>query len=459
MSLTAIVFWALYSCGLLAALIRPIVGIVIYILVYHLNPEDQWWGESVRALGMRTSLVAAIATTIGILMHEQDFALSGRQITLPIRLFVLFSLITIASIAWGPAATDRSYVQVEKFAKVIVFVVLLATCVRTPAHYHLVILAWLAGVLYIGYEANGGVGEYSSGRLTGGLGGSDFADSSGLAVHLVASLPLAGAMIFIARRWWTRGLMLLIGALAVNTIILTRTRNALVGFGALLLVGLLSLPRRFRLAGLLAIVGGAAMTIHLADEKWWHRMETMTDFQDDASAAARIDYWKAAAQMAADYPLGIGIGKFHLTVMDYVDGLAIERSAHSTFMTCLAELGSPGLLLFLAIVGLCMRRMSRISRRMPPELMSPEVRIGGRAVGFHYAWHAMAIRTALAGYLACGLFTTRLWAADLWMLLGLAACLDRLSQEAIEEARAPAEEAVSAPPPADGAIPCPAAAL
>ena len=39
----------------------------------------------------------------------------------------------------------------------------------------------------------------------------------------------------------------------------------------------------------------------------------------------------------------------------------------------------------------------------------------------------MALRAGLAGYLACAMFTTRLWAEDLWILLGLSICLGSAS--------------------------------
>ncbi len=443
MSLTALAFWLVYSVGLCAALTRPIVGVMLYILVYHLNPEDQWWGDSISALGMRTSLLAALATTIGLALRNPRFALSGKQLTVSVKLLLIFTVLAIGSLAWGPPATDRSYVQIEKFTKVVLFVLLMISCVRTAAHYQLVVLAWAAGVFYIGYQALGGVGLYSSGRLTGGLGGSDFADSSGLTVHLVASLPLIGVMAFVARRWWSRGAALVVGALAVNTIILTRTRSALFGFAALLVVGVLSLPRRYRLKGIFAIGLGTLLSLQLADPGWWKRMQTLQDFREDASATARLQYWKAAIEMAADYPLGIGIGKFHQMVDEYVAGLSIERSAHSTFMTCLAELGWPGLILFLTIIVVVMRRMGWIIGRSPYSSSFIDLHVWRWRSRFHFGWHAMALRTALAGYLACGLFTTRLWAADLWMLLGLAACLYRLArEEARSEVEAPEPSAV-----------------
>jgi hypothetical protein len=69
---------------------------------------------------------------------------------------------------------------------------------------------------------------------------------------------------------------------------------------------------------------------------------------------------------------------------------------------------------------------------------------------FHLGWHAVALRAALLGYLACALFTTRLFAEDLWLLVGLSMCLSNVSRymhgEAAEEAQAePAEDVAPTP--------------
>jgi len=53
--------------------------------------------------------------------------------------------------------------------------------------------------------------------------------------------------------------------------------------------------------------------------------------------------------------------------------------------------------------------------------------VAQRPMRFHLGWHAMALRTALVGYLACGLFTTRLYTEGFWILVGLACCLDNVA--------------------------------
>ena len=51
MSITAAAFWVTYIIGTCVAVAMPATGVALYVLVYHLNPEFQWWGESIRRCG------------------------------------------------------------------------------------------------------------------------------------------------------------------------------------------------------------------------------------------------------------------------------------------------------------------------------------------------------------------------------------------------------------------------
>jgi O-antigen ligase len=446
MSLTELAFWIAYVAGTGAAVFNPAAGVALYVVVYHLNPEYQWWGTGLRALGLRTSLTVAAAIAIGILVRRPRLLHGARQFPLAMILAILLGIIAAGTLVWGLGTVERSEYQAVKFAKLLVLLLILIRCIRTPTQYHAVILAWLLGVLYLGYQAQGGAGHTEVGRLTGGIGGPDFTDSSGLAVHLVATLPLVGAVFFMARTWWGRAFALVTGALAVNTIIMTRTRNVLVGLAGLAVVSVLSLPRGYRVKGLAAVVVGTLLAVQLTDPAWWQRMSTVNTYQQDPAITNRFVYWRAALQMARDYPFGIGLGNFHYKVMEYVPGLTITRSAHNTLLTCLAELGWLGLLLFLGVLGVTLTRLTQV-RRMALELPEhAQIRFYRWTTRFHLGWHATALRMALVGYLGCALFTTRLFAEDLWLLLGLAACLHNVAKhQAGEREHATAPERAPAP--------------
>ncbi|MEW6252644.1 MAG: O-antigen ligase family protein, partial [Planctomycetota bacterium] len=419
MSLTGVTFWIVYIAGVCGALLNPILGVALYVLVYHVNPETQWWGGAVRELGLRCSLIVAVATGAGMLLRPAALLHGARQFPAPYVLAILFGLVALASLGWGVGVSERGAYQAEKFVKLMIILFILLRCVRTPAHYQLVVLAWLAGVTYLGYQASGGVGRSASGRLTSGIGGPDFEDSSGLAAHLIATLPLIGAMFFMCRTWLGRGLTLVTGALAVNTLVMTRTRNAVVGLVVVVFATLLGLPRGYRLKGFAAALVGTLLAVQLTDPAWWQRMRTIAQYETDASATGRLAFWRAAVQMACDHPLGIGLGNFHQTVMEYIPDLTIERSAHSTVIACLAELGWGGLFLFVLIVVAVLLRLAGVRRaaRGVPDFQ--DVRVLTRPARFHLGWHALALRAGLLGYLACALFTTRLFAEDFWLLIGL----------------------------------------
>jgi putative inorganic carbon (HCO3(-)) transporter len=423
MPLTAIVFWLIYFGGLCAAIVCPVVGVTLYIFVYHLNPPTQWWGESFAASGIRPALTVAIATLLGALLRRPRLENGARQFALPMILALLLFSWALLSLSWAGELSPRAYYLAEKLVKVAVFMLLLVRCVRRPAEQMLVMLAWIFGVAYIGYQAYGGTGYVAGGRLTAGLGGPDFAESSGLAVHLVASLPILGAMFFTARSWWVRLLLMAAGTLAVNAIIMTRTRNAVFGLLAMALLALFWLPRGYRLKGLLAMGAAALAGLQLTDPGWWARMRTIRDYQRDPSAAGRLVYWQAAWELALQEPFGIGLGQFESRVQEYTPHEPSPHSAHNTFLECLAETGFPGALLFTATVLAALLALGRLRRRSSEFPSDLTVHLWWLPVRFHLAWQAMALQCALVGYLACGMFTTRLWAEGFWILIACSCSL------------------------------------
>lgn len=427
MPLTEVFFWLVFIGGTCAALVQPVVGVLLYILVYHLNPEYQWWGENVRAVGLRTSFTIVGATVVGLLIRRPKFDPGAGQFPLPLVLMITLAVYALTTLLVGDQAGERGAYQAEKFVKITIFVVILVRCVRTPAHFHLAIIAWLAGVVYICYQAWGQVGVSRSGRLDWGLGGPDFAESSDLSAHLIATLPMIGAMFFMSRHWSGRTVSLIAGALAVNTLIMTRTRNAIVGLLAMSVAAICALPRGYRAKGLAALVVGAGLAAQLADPGWWRRMSTLTEYRNDPAVMDRFRFWGAAVEMARDNMFGIGIGNFQERVRDYVPNLSVPRSAHNTYLECLAELGIPGFTILLTLIGVTLWRLSMIRRIAAIIQPAADLRDSHWSARFDLGWHAMGLSVGLVGYLACGMFTTRLWAEDFWMLIGLVCCLSNIA--------------------------------
>jgi len=78
------------------------------------------------------------------------------------------------------------------------------------------------------------------------------------------------------------------------------------------------------------------------------------NFNKDENLLIRFELWKRSLKMTEDYPLtGVGVGNFYRTNVHYKDnslGRWDSENTHNYYLQVLAELGVPGLLLFLALL-------------------------------------------------------------------------------------------------------------
>jgi O-antigen ligase len=431
MSPTELVFWLVFVSGAIGALFNPTYGVVLYVLIYSLNPETQWWGYHINLLGLRTSFTVAVVTAIGMVLNWRSMRGSQTQIPLSfigMGIFLLYAF-TASTSGLQPLGSDRSQFILMKLFKVLIFIFMMIRVVRTAKHFKWLVWSWMAGTIYIGYQAWSGVGVKLSGRLTGGLGGPDFSASGGLAAHLVMMIALAGFMFYTSKSIRGRVCALLAAGFAVNTIILTRTRNAFPGFVVLIVFGMMRLPRGLRLKCLAGIVCGLGAAFYLTDAGWWDRMRTMQEVDTDTTITSRFDYWNAAMEMARNHPFGVGVSNFRTNVQNYLTDLRTGRSAHSTYFECLAELGYPGLIIFLGVLATTFWQFGRAravgNRWYSMEQSNPE--LAGELRDFLLM--ATANEVAMAGFLACSVFHTRLWTEGMWLLLATSGCLFNISRE------------------------------
>ena len=99
--------------------------------------------------------------------------------------------------------------------------------------------------------------------------------------------------------------------------------------------------------------------------EFWDRMRSIEEAAD-GSARGRLHFWGVAVDMAEDSPLvGVGHNAYNVTYDRYDTSngeFGTGRSVHSVWFGLLAELGYPGLLLFVAQLLLGFRAASRARR-------------------------------------------------------------------------------------------------
>lgn len=418
MGLRTLLFLALFlvcSCG---ALGMPLLGLLGYVAHYTIGPEGQWWSAPLRPYGIRYSYTLAVATAAGVAINYGKLRCGPSLLGPQEKLFLAFlGLLWLLRMVSDPTAgytvVDHPTVKLTKVALFCLMLSHVATDVRSvrALMWTLVVSAFIVGVQ--AYNAPRSMFNY--GRLEG-IGGVDFREANFLPAFIAGVLPLMGIMV-LQSRWPGKLLALCAGVFCVNAIVLTRSRGAVVGIGLGALTALALAPKQYRKIIFVGLLVAAAGGLYLSDPTFLNRASTIGRPAEarDRSAQSRLELWQLAVRIAWDHPQGIGPGNYFQAVGRY-DPRYEGRDVHSTFMRCLAELGIPGLVLFLGIIAhavyLSMQNVKR-SLSLPLE---------------HHGEVALMSYGFLVGLimmLGCGITVTLLYTEALWWFLMIPVCLQR----------------------------------
>jgi O-antigen ligase len=408
----------------------PLVGVLGYVSHYCLGPERQWWEQPIQHWGVRYSFVLALVTAVSVVLHRGDLQYGKRLLMRHEWLILGFLAVVWLSVLIGEPTAGR-YTTVDhpsvKLTKVIIFVMMMTHVVTTRRRLDWLLWTLVIGALVLGWEAYWTPrSHYARGRLEG-VGGPDFSEANFFAAFMAAMLPIIGVQ-FLRSPWPGKLLCAVTGAFTFNAIVLTRSRGAVIGLLAGVMMGLLLAPKGMRPRILLLAVLAGIGAYRLMDPQFIHRSSTIVaeGEERDRSAESRIEIWRAGLRMLADHPEGVGAGNFYQSIGRYSPAHA-GRDAHNTLVRCSAELGMLGVLLFLGILvsaGYMTYRTTTAARALD----SP--------AGQDLRLVAYGMAVSLTVLMTCGLTVTLLYTEATWWLLALPVCLAR----SLENFRAEAAE-------------------
>ncbi len=409
------------SCGF--SLVFPILGIITYMMIYQLNPDDTWWGKPLEDMDIRLSLTAAICMILGMLLSSARVPKSRQVVGDWLLVLITFTIVVLSSLWIGTGTTEYGDMLADKMVKMTIFLFCLVRMGGTTRNFRMVLWTFAIGTLYIGYEAyNANSSDFADGRLNF-IGGPDFRESSGLAVHMAAMLPLLGVLFLSAKKWRWKALLIVAGVLAMNTIIQCRTRSAFVGLIIGAIIAILLLPRKRRLKVGISIVAMSFGMYALADEHFWNRMNTIVGhetYAEEGAIQARIELWGAGWRMFLDHPFGVGIGQFKQAVEQYNTGAEMyaftipRRVTHNSYLLCMTELGIQGISVLFALFALTFWKLRMCWHWSRIESDSSPIRL--------YAYGSLV---SIVIYSVAAAFTDRLYTESFWWVLALPVCLER----------------------------------
>jgi hypothetical protein len=269
----------------------------------------------------------------------------------------------------------------------------------------------------------------------GRLHGLVYYDSNDLGMLLVGMLPVA---VYFARpgaRPATRAAAAAVCLILLATLVRTGSRGAFLGLlavSAFMLVRFRAFTARARLR---AVLGGLAAVVVLGNAQYWEMMRTLLHPQDDYNWAGnaqsgRMEVWKRGFRYMIDRPLlGVGPACFFVAEGRLSPQAALQElgrglkwsAPHNSYVQVGAELGVPGLLVFLLMLRAAWRTArpaapgaGRGRGRGPPGTPAhPDPALGE------------ALAAALVGYAVTAFFLTQAYAVFLYVLVGLIAAYGR----------------------------------
>jgi probable O-glycosylation ligase (exosortase A-associated) len=365
---------------------KPFVGVLVWYWLSLMNPHRISW----TLVNQPFAQIIALAMLSSLLLARQEKKqIPATPITVFLGLFWAWMLLTTIFSLYP----DLAWWQWDKVWKIMLTTFVAIMVLNSKER---IIALTVVATLSIGfYGFKGGLFTIltGGGHRVWGPAGSFIGGNNELGLALIMTIPLLVFLRFIVQyRLLKIGLLIGI-VLCVFAVLGTQSRGAFIGITAMGAYLALKSKNKLLYLVLAALLGIIAFSF--MPETWHERMQTIADYEEDASAMGRIKAWEMAINLASHRPLGGGFETFRpgAYLMYLPEVGARGTDAHSIYFEIMAEHGFIGLAMFLLIGLFSSLACGRIIRRtkLVPDLEWMNLL-------------ARMIQVSLVGYAVSGLF-------------------------------------------------------
>ena len=334
---------------------KPVVGALMWVWVSVMNPHTQGWGF---ATHFPFAAVIAVTTMASLLLSRERHTVPWTPVTVVLLVFAAWMNFTLPFSLFFEASVPL-YARVMK---IILMTFVVAMLVKSREDIER--LVWVLALSLGYYGAKGGLFTLRSGggHRVWGPEGTFIGDNNAIALALIMSIPL---MLYLHQRSTRRvvrlGLlaMMLLSALAALG---SYSRGGFVAIAAMAVFLLYKSRKKLAVGGMVLL--SAPMLLLFMPQRWMSRMDTIDNYELDASAQGRLNAWAMAVRLARERFVGGGFEIYEPSVFAaYAPNPLDVHAAHSIYFQVLGEHGFFGLGLYLLLGILTWRTGSRIIRQ------------------------------------------------------------------------------------------------
>jgi len=344
------VFALILIVGTLKAFREPYIGMLMWTWVSIMNPHRESWH-------MNNYPVAAIVG--GVTLVGMVIGRNNRQVfvTAPGIMLLLFTLWMCVTYIFS-FYMDESTFMLVRILKInfMIFIAMMLLYTRK----HIIALVWVL-VFSLGfYGVKGGIFTIVTGGgfRVWGPPESFIEGNNELALALIMVIPLMYFLRSLYEQRWIRRAFLLAMLLTATAALGSQSRGALLAIVAMLgwfwlhldstgMSGNKQVGSHKAVFAVVILAAGVALMLFMPDS-WHERMNSIQDYQADASAQGRINAWYMTWNLACDNIFGGGYAIYNSpTFLLYAPNPYDVHAAHSIYFQVLGEHGFIGLILFL----------------------------------------------------------------------------------------------------------------
>lgn len=364
---------------------RPALGVMMFAWISLMNPHRLTYGA---AFDFPFAALIAIVTLTAVLLSKQPKSFPRTPVTIVLLVFCTWMTFT-SFFALEPDLVWREWNRVIK-TLFMVFVSMMVLNTERDIKQFVWVVALSLGI----YGLKGGLFVLMSGGSykVYGPSGSYIEENNGMALALVATLPLIWYLRNQAKNRWLSLVMLAMTIFTSIAAVGSYSRGALLGGAAML--GFLWLKSKNKVGTGVAVIAMVAIVMLVMPSQWFDRMNTIDDYKQDDSAMGRINAWHFAVNVATHNFLGGGFNVFQpRQFFIYAPDPLGYHVAHSIFFQVLGDHGFIGLGMFLFLIFCVWRTGTRI------------IKFSGNTAELKWASDlAKMVQVCVIGYVVSGTF-------------------------------------------------------
>jgi O-antigen ligase len=324
----------------------------------------------------------------------------------PLTVLLLLSVWLVICSIGSPYAARSFMVLTNGWLKLLVIFFVALNVIRTRAQARL-FMVFLLGV-FLAFPVRGAIFNWFYGYAPGGraLWNGEFANPNGLGAMSVLMIGIAGGLVVTESKkspvW-----LLSLGAIVILPllVVMTASRGSFIGLAVFVLLVLFGTQHKLRAFSAITIV--LLVALLFAPQKALERLggikklnsSDLKQADAEGSASERYALWAVGARIVKDHPMfGVGHAVAPIAVKEYWPQIGY-KDLHSVYLTVLAESGPLGLILYLTIIGLVLRKTHRV--RKLAKLIEPRTE-----------WQLRCLEIGLVAFLV-----TAIWGAQPFLIL------------------------------------------